>query len=104
MDKFNYLSSLLEGSAFETVRGLMLSTANYQDAISILNKRFGYQQLKHKETLINIDPVISEQGLQKLYNDVEANTQSLKAMGVEPDAYGSCWPLCYLASYLQTCA
>ena len=44
------------------------------------------------ETLLNIDPVMSDQnlrGLKKLYNDVEANTRSLKALGVEPETYGT---------------
>ena len=95
MDKFNYLRSLLEGSAFEAFRGLTLSAANYQDAISILKRRFGNRQLivsKHMETLLNIDPVTSDQnlkGLRKLYTDVEANTRSLKALGVEPETYGA---------------
>lgn len=45
---------------------------------------------EHIETLLNIDPVTSDQnlrGLRKLYNDVEANTRSLKAMGVGPETY-----------------
>ena len=29
VDKFNHLHSLLEGSAFDTIRGLALSAANY---------------------------------------------------------------------------
>ena len=44
------------------------------------------------ETLLNVDQVTSDQnirGLWKLYNDVEANTRSLKALGVEPETYGS---------------
>ena len=95
VDKFNYLRSLLESPAFEAIRGLTLSSANYQDAISILKKRFGNRQLivsKHMETLLNIEQVTSDQkirGLRKLHNDVEANTRSLKALGVEPETYGS---------------
>ena len=95
VDKFNYLRSLLEGPAFEAVRGLTLSSANYQEAISILKKRFGNRQLivsKHMETLLNIDSVASDQNvrrLRKLYNDVEANTRSLKALGIEPESYGA---------------
>ena len=95
VDKFNYLRSLLEGSAFEAIRGLTLSAANYQDAVSLLKKRFGNRQSivsKHMETLLNLDPVMSDQnlrGLRKLYNDVEANTRSLKALGVEPETYGA---------------
>ena len=41
VDKFNYLRSLLEGSAFAAIRGLTLSAANYVDAVGILKKRFG---------------------------------------------------------------
>lgn len=66
VDKFNYLRSLLEGPAFEAIQGSMLSSANYQDAISILKKRFGYWQLivsKHTESLLNIDSVASDQNI-----------------------------------------
>ena len=45
VDKFNYLRSLLEGSAYEAVQGLTLSAVNYEEAISILKKRFGNRQL-----------------------------------------------------------
>lgn len=44
------------------------------------------------ETRLNIDPLTSDQnlkGLRKLYTDVEANTRSLKALGVEPETYGA---------------
>jgi len=44
------------------------------------------------ETLPNIDPVMSDQnlkGLRKLYTDVEANTRSLKALGVEAETCGA---------------
>lgn len=38
IDKFNYLRSLLEKSAYEAVAGLTLSSANYGEAIEILKK------------------------------------------------------------------
>ena len=41
VDKFNYLQSLLEKSAYEAIAGLTLSSANYSEAIEILKKRFG---------------------------------------------------------------
>ena len=41
VDKFNYLRSLLKGAARDTVSGLMLTAANYQEAIEILKRRFG---------------------------------------------------------------
>ena len=44
VDKFNYLNSLLEGSAREPVSGLTLTSANYHEAVAILKKRFGNKQ------------------------------------------------------------
>ena len=41
VEKFNYLSSLLEGTAKEAVSGLSLTEANYAEAVSMLKKRFG---------------------------------------------------------------
>ena len=44
------------------------------------------------ETLLNLESVSSDQnlkGLRRLYNDIEANTRSLKALGVTPEAYGA---------------
>lgn len=45
IDKFNYLRSLLQGSALEAVSGLTLTAANYNEAVGILEKRFGNKQL-----------------------------------------------------------
>ena len=44
VDKFNYLRSLLERTAYEAIAGLTLSSANYGEAIDILVKRFGNKQ------------------------------------------------------------
>ena len=44
IDKFNDLHSLLEKSAAEAISGLKITSANYQEAIDILDKRFGNQQ------------------------------------------------------------
>ena len=41
MDKFNYLRSLLEGTAYDAIARLALSAANYEEAIAMLKKRFG---------------------------------------------------------------
>ena len=95
VDKFNYLRSLLERTAYEAISGLTLSSANYQEAIDILQKRFGNKQLiisKHMEILLNIETVTSEQnvrGLRRLYDDVESHIRSLKSLGVAPDSYGA---------------
>ena len=95
VDKFNYLRSLLERSAYEAIAGLTLSSANYGEAIEILKKRFGNRQMiisRHMEILLSLSAVSGEhdlRGLRRLYNEVEANVRSLKALGVERDSYGT---------------
>lgn len=57
VDKFTYLLSLLEPPA---VAGLSLSSANYEEAVKILKKRYGNKQAtisRHMDILMNIDPV-----------------------------------------------
>ena len=95
VDKFNYLRSLLERTAYEAIAGLTLSSANYGEAIEILKKRFGNKQLiisRHLDTLLNTDVVTSDQdlkGLRRLYDHVESHVRSLKALGVKHDSYGA---------------
>ena len=95
VDKFNYLRSLLERTAYEAISGLTLSSANYQEAIDVLHKRFGDRQLiisKHMETLLGIEAVTSEQnvkGLRRLHDDVESHIRGLKSLGVTPESYGA---------------
>ena len=95
VDKFNYLRSLLERSAYEAIAELTLSSANYSEAIEILKKRFGNRQMiisRHMEILLGQSAVSGEhnlRGLRRLYNEVEANVRSLKALGVERDSYGT---------------
>ena len=45
IDKFNYLNSLLENTAADTISGLTLTSGNHNEAIVILKKRFGNKQL-----------------------------------------------------------
>ena len=55
VDKFQYLKSLLEGSAAETISGLALTSSNYIHAVELLTKRFGSKQViisKHIELFL----------------------------------------------------
>lgn len=68
-DKFNYLKSLLDKSALEAVSGLTLTSANYREAISILQKRFGDRQqiiAGHMDVLLNIEAVPSHHNVKGL--------------------------------------
>ena len=63
IEKFSYLQSLLESSAAEAVSGLSLTSANYEEAISTLKKRYGNRQLivsRHMDILMNLESVSSQ--------------------------------------------
>ena len=103
VDKFNYLRSMVSHSALEAISGLTLTGDNYDEAIEILQKRFGNKQLiinKHMEQLLNVDSVTSPydvKGLRHLYDVIESNVRSLKSLGVKAESYGS-----LLSSVLMT--
>lgn len=94
IDKFSYLSSLLESTAADAISGLTLTVANYEEAIAILKRRFGNQQLivnRHMDLLLNMSTVTSHsdlKGLRHFYDCVESNVRGLKAMGVSVNSYG----------------
>jgi len=41
VNRFNYLKSLLTGTALKAIAGLTLSAPNYEEAVMILERRFG---------------------------------------------------------------
>ena len=94
VDKFNYLNSYLESTAAESVAGLTLTSANYEEAVSTLKRRFGNTQLivdRHMDALLNLTSVTSHhdlRGLRRLYDSVEANIRGLRALGVASESYG----------------
>jgi len=93
VEKFNYLNSLLEKSARETVSGLALTAANYGQAIEALKKRFGCKQLivnKHMDALLQVEAVTSPQNtkaLRRLLDGVNSHIRSLQSLGVARDSY-----------------
>ena len=93
MDKFKYLHSLLDKSAAESVSGLKLMAANYEEAVSILKKRFGSKQQivnKRMEALLSLEPATSHylKNLRQLFDKVESHVRGLRALEV-PTSYGS---------------
>ena len=94
IDKFNYLSSLLDSTAAEAIAGLTPSDANYEEAVATLKRRFGNPQMiinRHIESLLNVTGVHSQhdiRGLRKLFDSVESHVRGLKALGVAAQTYG----------------
>ncbi|KAL5476354.1 hypothetical protein EMCRGX_G026289 [Ephydatia muelleri] len=95
IDKFNYLNSLLEKGATDAVAGLALTSANYEEAVSVLKQHFGNNQQivsKHMEELLNLEAVTSIlnlKGLRHLYDSVETRIRNLRSLGISSDSYGS---------------
>ena len=95
VDKFTYLQSLVERSAKDAISGLSLTEANYDEAIAILERRFGNKQQiigKHMEILLNAESVSSANqvaALRKLYDKIESNVRGLASLGVTLDSYVS---------------
>lgn len=69
VDKFNYLKSLLTGTAQSSVAGLALTSANYEKAVDLLKQRFGNRQMvisSHIEVLTKLPKVESIGEVKKL--------------------------------------
>ena len=94
IEKFNYLRSLLQRTALDSISGLALTEANYKEAIAILEQRFGNKQqivAKHMDALLNAETITSSynlKGLRRLYDFVETHVRSLRSLGVNSDSYG----------------
>ena len=95
VEKFNYLRMYLKGEALRAIDGLAVTNENYSEAYEILEKRFGNKQIivnSHMEELCNIDDVTDDddtKGLRRLYDTVEVNLRSLRALKVDPQQYGT---------------
>jgi hypothetical protein len=55
IDKFNYLNSLLEGTAARAIQGLSLTSANYEHAAALLKERFGKP---HRVITLHMDELL----------------------------------------------
>ena len=95
VDKFAYLKSLLIEPARSAISGFALTSANYNEAIDLLKRRYGKKnaiQKAHIQELMNIKPVSNDRDtekLRKLYDTCETNYRGLKALGVNETAYST---------------
>ena len=88
VEKFNYLKTLVEGTAAAAIRGLPLTADNYEAAKHILKKRFGQPQIiidAHMESLVKIAAVTSDSNLKRLRGIYD---RVLQALAVESGSYG----------------
>ena len=95
VDKFQYLKSLLEGCAAETISGLPLTSSNYKHAVDLLRKRFGSKQIiisKHIEMLMQLPKITDSSDLKQLrqlLDKTESAVRSLQGIDISIDTYGT---------------
>lgn len=94
IDKMNYLKPLVEGPAAAAIKGLPLTSQNYNLARKILEERYGNKQLIfscHMDNLLKL-PIFSSvndvKGIRQLYDKTEIHIRGLQALGVEVQQYG----------------
>jgi acyl-CoA reductase-like NAD-dependent aldehyde dehydrogenase len=94
MDKFQYLRSLLEGSAVNAISCFSLTDSNYKEAVALLKDRFGNKQViisKHMKSLMQLPVVTDNDDLKKLrllYDKSESTVRSLNSIGISQESYG----------------
>ena len=95
VDKFSYLRGLLVGPARSAIAGFGLTSANYESAVELLNKRYGKKtaiQQAHVNELLNTQPVFHERDaprLRSLYDFLETKYRALQALGVDENTYSA---------------
>ncbi|KAK2559409.1 hypothetical protein P5673_018033 [Acropora cervicornis] len=85
VEKMNYLRAKLEGEAEEVISGLTLTNANYEEAIRLLQKRFGQNEIiinAHYTSLMDMPASSSStSALRTRYDSIEKHLRSLQALG-----------------------
>ena len=95
VDKFNYLRTLLDGPALNSIIGLPLTELNYKEAIEILTDRFGNKQIiisSHMEALLKLQPVnamSNVKGIRAVLDNLEIQVRGLQALGIDSAQYGA---------------
>eukprot|EP00112_Aurelia_sp_Birch-Aquarium-sp1_P000701 Seg1067.14 transcript_id=Seg1067.14/GoldUCD/mRNA.D3Y31 product="hypothetical protein" protein_id=Seg1067.14/GoldUCD/D3Y31 len=95
IDKFDYLTGLLQGTAAKAIAGLEINAANYAEAIGKLKQRFGKKSAitqNHIQNLMETQPVFSDKDIDRLRNfhdHVEVNYRALRSLQVPQETFSS---------------
>ncbi len=85
VDKFNYLKTLLEGSAASAIAGFSLTEENYDTALKLLKDRYANSQVivsSHVDALLKLESVSNIHEISKvrnLYDSKETHIRSLSS-------------------------
>ena len=87
IEKFNYLRSYLTEATSECIKGLSLTSANYQKAVEILKERYGNTQIlisSYMDVLAKVpmaDNMRDIDKLRRIYNSLETSVRNLTGCG-----------------------
>ena len=89
------MQSILTPSASEFISGWATTAENYNEAVEVLNQRYGYTQVlinAHRQQFVSLPvkkSVNDVKGLKKLYQKVESSVRNLKTLNLDPSFYGN---------------
>jgi transposase InsO family protein len=92
VQKFNYLRSLLENTAYSAIDGFPLTNANYKNAIDLLHERFGQSHKiidSYMQSLLDLPiPNNSVTSLRSFHDRMENYIRGLESLGECQGSYG----------------
>ena len=94
VEKFNYLRSLLQGTAASSIAGLQLTAVNYSVALK-LKEQFAQEQTiinAHMDALLKLKGTTSTSEVNKIrevYDGIQLQVRGLQALGVKSEQYGT---------------
>ena len=85
---------MLEEPAARSIAGLTLTASNYENAVGILQDRFGKTQqinTAHMDELIKITPCHNNRpkSLRYAFDQISVHTRDLDSLGASPEQYRS---------------
>ena len=91
--KFSHLKGLLAGKAKLVIQSLMLTSENYTEAVALLKKRFGDEQViiqAHMDALLALTPVFDLDviALRTLCDKIEVHIRNLQLYDISSQNYG----------------
>ena len=93
VQKFNYLRTQLLDEASHAISGFTLTSANYQEAVALLQERFGETDKiiqAHMRALSNLPkPTNNASSLRHFYDTVESHIRGLSALGMSEESYSA---------------
>ena len=90
VDKFSYLHSLLDSTTSDVIGALTLTSANYEEAMATLRRRFGNEQVivsKYMNALLILQTVSSHHDF-IISMTVKSHMRGLRALRVDAGSYG----------------